>query len=268
MTQNGRGFLVKVDKDKTANYQVAISKDGEFEILDAQGTPFANLRPALKINDPGAAEKVVGRLKNLYKYHTVEQLRNPDIFSPLAGALTVKVFKAPPGAVSFVAPTQPPEPLDGPGGTLLVTSGDQVYALIKNNSELALNIAMLDLCSDWSIEQIVPPKNYSTDTFLLESKKELWLVMNITMPPEYSEGRDTLKVFATIGPGSFRFLELPALDQQFQSLRSKGRAASGVLEQLLVAFNDDTHQTRNASLEVQASAEWVVGEVTLHIRQP
>jgi hypothetical protein len=268
MTQHGRGFLVKVGKDKTANYQVAISKAGEFEILDAQGTPFTNLRPALTISDPGAAEKVVGRLKHLYKYHTVEQLRNPDIVSPLAGALTVKAFKAPPEAVSFVAPPQPPEPLDSPGGTPLVTSGDRIYVLIKNNSALDLNIAMLDLDSNWGIAQVLPPASYNKDTLLLESKKELWPVMNMKIPQGYNEGRDTLKVFATIGSASFRFLELPALDQQFQSLRSKGRTARGVLEQLLAAFNDDMHRTRNASLEVQASAEWVVGEVTLHIRQP
>jgi hypothetical protein len=268
MRQNGRGFLVTVGQDKAANYQVAISQDGEFEILDARGAPFPNLQPSLKIGAAGAAERVVRRLMQLYKYHTIEQLKNPELFSPLAGALTVQAFRAPTGALSFVAPAQPPEPLDRPGGIPLVTPGDRVYVLIRNNAALDLNIAMLDLDCDWSITQTLPPVNHHRDTFVLESKKELWLVVTMKLAPEYTEGRDILKVFATLGPASFRFLELPALSQQFRSLRSAGRATNGALEQLLAMFNDDTPQQRSASLELNASTEWTVAEVTLQMRRP
>jgi Caspase domain len=269
ITQHGRGFLKEVGRDEAANYQVAVSESGEYEILDAQGTAFTNIRPVVKIGDAGAAEKVVARLRHLYKYHTIEQLKNADVFSPLAGQLIVEAFKAPPGAEQFVPPPKgkPLEPLDAPGGMMIVKPGDTVYIHIKNNSELDLNIAMLDLDSDWSVKQNIPPPHLNKDSYLLESTKELWPILTIAFPrADYKEGREILKVLATIGPASFRFLELPPLDEPVQSLRSKGQESKGALEQLMADFNDDTLKTRSAALEMSASAEWAVAEVTLHVR--
>jgi hypothetical protein len=269
IVQHGRGFLTQVGRDKATNYQVAISENGEYEILDAQGIAFKNIRPAARIGDAGAAEKVVARLRHLYKYHTIEQLKNADVFSPLAGQLIVEAFKAPPGAEQFVPPPkgQPLEPLNAPGGMMIVKPGDTVYIHIKNNSELDLNIAMLDLDSDWSVKQNIPPKHLNKDSFLLESKKELWPILTMGFPrADYTEGREILKVLATIGPASFRFLELPPLDDPVQSLRARGRVTKGVLEQLMADFNDDMPRTRSAALEMSASAEWAVAEVTLHLR--
>jgi hypothetical protein len=248
---------------------VAISENGEYEILDAQGIAFKNIRPAVKIDDAGAAEKVVGRLRHLYKYHTIEQLKNADVFSPLAGQLVVEAFKAPPGADPSVPPPQGKvlEPLDAPGGMMMVKPGDTVYIHIKNNSQLDLNVAMLDLDSDWSVKQNMPPPALNKDQWLLESKKDLWPILRMGFPSEdYAEGRETLKVLATIGPASFRFLELPALDEQFSSLRSVGKAANGTLEELMANFNDEMPKTRSAAMEMSASAEWAVAEVTLHLR--
>jgi hypothetical protein len=267
--QHGRGFLTQVGRDEATNYQVAISDNGEYEILDAQGIAFKNIRPAVKIDDAGAAEKVVARLRHLYKYHTIEQLKNADVFSPLAGQLIVEAFKAPPGAEQFVPPPKEKvlEPLDAPGGVMMVRPGDTVYIHIKNNSQLDLNVAMLDLDSDWRVKQNVPPVHFNKDQLLLESKKDLWLVLTMGFPrPDYTEGREILKVLATIGPASFRFLELPPLDDKVRSLRASGKAAKGILEELMADFNDDEPRTRSAAMEMSASAEWAVAEVTLHLR--
>ncbi len=269
IVQHGSGFLTQVGRDQATNYQVAISECGEFEILDAQGIAFKNLRPAVKIDDAGAAEKVVARLRHLYKYHTIEQLKNADVFSPLAGQLIVEAFKAPPDAEQFVPPAQGVElePLDAPGGMMMVKPGDPIYLHIKNNSQLDLNVAMLDLDSDWSVTQNLPPNHFNKDQMLLESKKDLWLVLTLGFPrADYTEGREILKVLATLGPASFRFLELPALDAPVQLLRSVGREATGTLEQLMADFNDDRPRTRSAAMEMSASAEWAVAEVTLHLR--
>jgi hypothetical protein len=267
--QHGRGFLTEIGRDEAANYQVAISDNGEYEILDAQGVAFKNIRPAVKIDDAGAAEKVVDRLRHLYKYHTIEQLKNADVFSPLAGQLIVEAFKAPPEAEQFVPPPKGKvlEPLDAPGGMMMVKPGDRVYIHIKNNSQLDLNVAMLDLDSNWSVSQNMPPAQFNKDQLLLESKKDLWPILTMGFSSvDYTEGREILKVLATIGPASFRFLELPALDEQFSSLRTRGEKVKGTLEQLMADFNDDTHVTRSAAMEMTASAEWAVADVTLHLR--
>lgn len=267
VAQQGRGFLSIVGRDEVTNYQVAIDKSGEYQILDAGGVHYVNLRPPIKSDEQGAAEKVVERLIHLSKYQTIAALTNPDSFSPLAGGFTVNAFKAPPDAMSFVPPAQPPEPLDGPGGTPLVSVGEKIYLRIKNDTQVQLNIVLLDLEPDWSVKQRLPPEDFNSDTFILEKQKELWLALSIGLPEGYSEGRELLKALATIGPASFRFLELPPLDQQFQSLRTRaGQQVKNALEQLLESFNDDVPHTRSANLEISTGAQWMVGEAALHIR--
>jgi len=262
----GRGFLKLVGRDEAANYQVAVNAEGNYELLDPQGVAFKNLRPQIKIGEQGGAAKVVERLVHLYKYDTIQQLKNPDAFSPLAGELIVETFKAPLGAKSFKPPVEPTEPLVGPGGMPMIKAGTKFYLHIKNGSSQDLNIAVLNLDSDWSIEQVVPPDNFGSDTFPLDAKKDLWLVFTASLNQGYTEGQNTLKIFATVGNASFRFLELRALDQPFTSLRSK-RNTTGILEHLLADFNDENPRTRDVKLEVDASSEWVVAEATIHIIQ-
>jgi hypothetical protein len=269
ITKAGKGFLKVVGEKEAANYQVAVSANGEYEILDAQGNAFTNLRPPVGINNLNGAETIVGRLKHLYKFHTVEQLKNPDIFSPLAGTLLVEAFKAPAGAQSFAPPTSPPESLASPGGELSIVTGESFYLHIKNNSSSEFNIAILDLDhSDWSITQVLPSPDSGSDTRVLGKKEEVWLVFTARLGAGYQQGRETLKVFASLSSASFRFLELPALDKPFVSFRTRGGLVGSVLEQLFAEFNDDQPRTRQAVLEVAASAGWTLGEVTLHLRQP
>jgi Caspase domain len=266
--QFGQGFLKIVNQNEATNYQVAISEEGFYEILDAQGKPFNNMRPALKISDAKAAETIVARLRHLYKFHTVEQLRNADVLSPLAGKLTIEVFKAPADAKSFQAPAVAPEPLIGAGGQRTIEIGQSFYLHVRNNSAIDLNIAILDLDSAWSITQVMPPPKLGLETFPLGKNEELWLSFKAKLEPQYETGAEILKVFAAIGPARFRFLELPNLDEPFVSRTTRGlTAASNVMEQLMSEFNDDQPHTRSVELEVGASAEWIVAEVALHLHR-
>ena len=72
----GNGWVVEAQEDEESYYQVAVAKDGTYEICI--GMPIANLRPALSIDDPDAPQKLVDRLVHLTKYQSVRALDNPS----------------------------------------------------------------------------------------------------------------------------------------------------------------------------------------------
>ena len=68
----------------------------------------------------------------------------------------------------------------------------------------------------------------------LDPGKELMIPLQAYLPEGYQEGKDVIKVFATLGSSNFRVLELPDLDKPIQS---KGVTRGGdALDQLLGAF--------------------------------
>jgi hypothetical protein len=222
IANHGGGFLKRVGQEDATNYQVALSKKGDYEILDAQGAAFPHITPPLKIADGTAAEKVVARVIHLYRYHTIEQLKSPAVFSMIGGKLTVDAFKAPPDAKQMTPPpaNRPLEPVETEGGVTVVKPGESIYLRIKNDSRIDLNIGVLDLDSDWSVTQVVPPKSINLDSFPLEKGKEMWpiLTMNFSHAGD-KEARSVLKVIATIGPVNLRVLELPTLEPHASARR-------------------------------------------------
>ena len=55
--------------------------------------------------------------------------------------------------------------------------------------------------------------------------------LKVSLPQGYKEGRDVIKVFATVGPTNFRWLELPVLDQPMST--KNGIEASGAVLEVL-----------------------------------
>ena len=66
----GNGWVVEVGEGEDAHFQVAVDKEGNYEIC--LGMPIENLRPALSIDDPVSPQKVVDRLVHLGKYQSVQ----------------------------------------------------------------------------------------------------------------------------------------------------------------------------------------------------
>lgn len=265
LERHGKGFLSEGERDEAVGYQVAINAAGEYQILDSQGDEYA-IRPSVKFDAKDAAEMVVKRLIHLYKFQTIQQLKNTDAFSPLAGKLTIEAFKATPGAKSGRAPSNP-QPLDIADGSARVRPGDKIYVSIKNNSERTLNVALFGLSADWSIEQIVPPKDGGNNTVTLEAGKEIWVVLRAKLPPNQIKSRDVLRAVATVADASFRYLEMPALDQPLPSLTTRGlESPQNLTEKLLAAYTADQPRTRNFAQEMSASSEWVSDEVVIEVR--
>lgn len=259
LAEHGQGWAALAGEGEAVDYQVAIGDDGlHYEIWDPAGQPIPNLRPAISTADAQAARGVVQRLVHLAKYHSVLQLDNHDCSSPLVRALEVEVMRP---QVDYV-PGDPLElrPIADPGGTPTLVDGELVFLRIKNRARRVLNVTVLDLQPDWGISQIHPAQqDYDT----LDPDGELRVKLRVSLPPGYQEARDLLKVFATVGPASYRWLELPALNGQ--------RAFRGVptnpLEELMDALTRDQALTRNISPVVDPSHAWSMAQVEVSTKK-
>ena len=217
------------DSDKeNIDFQVAVNPEGEFEIWDPSGAKIQNLNPPIKISESNAANRVIQRLVHLAKYNNVLQLDNHDAESPLSRKLVIDLFGLPP---NFEFGDQPelqqlPPSLES-GNVNAFKEGTFIALRVQNNSSQVLNVTMLDLQPDWGITQAYPR---SSDSYFMpiDPGKSQTIPLKVSLPQRYNEGRDVIKVFATVGPTNFRWLELPVLDQPIST--KGGIEASGVLK--------------------------------------
>jgi Caspase domain len=248
--------VVAIDDDEGIAYQVALNNNGAYEICDRTGHPYSNMVP-ITLSEPDASTKVVKRLVHLAKFHIAAEIDNTDSDSPLAGKLSVEWLgtsdsyeqgdKVPPKSQMkpFADPSQP-----------TVKLGEYIFLSIQNNSLQDLNVAALDLASDWSIEKIFPGQ--SADFVTIEAGKKEVVPLRTS-----SIGQDTVKVFASVGPANFRWLELPALDKQ-QTTRSF-KSPQNALETLLSAIDEEKPKTRKLSVAASPSREWTTKQINLRV---
>jgi hypothetical protein len=252
-------FVDTVDDEGVA-YQVSLNNNGEYEIRDRTGHPYSNMVP-VKLSESDAATKVVKRLVHFAKFHAAAEIDNTDKESPLAGKLAVDWLgtsdvyeegdKIPPKSQMkpFADPSQP-----------TVKLGEYIFLSIQNNSLQALNVAALDLASDWSIEKIIPGQ--SADFVTIEAgKKEI-----VAIPTGFA-GQDTLKVFASVGASNFRWLELPALDEPTKRSLNFPKSPTNPLETLLSVIDGEKPKTRKLSVAASPSREWTTKQIDLIVTE-
>lgn len=264
ISENGNSWVelaekkVTEDDDEGVAYQVVVNNNGEYEICDRTGHPYKNITP-VKISDPDAAATAVKRLIHLAKYHATEELDNRDKTSPLAGKLTLEWLGTSdlyqPG--NAIPPKSQLKKFPDPSNQT-VKKGEYIFLSIQNTSFQALNVAVLDLASDWSVEQVHPGggENFVT---IEAGKKEIVPIR------ASSAGKDNVKVFATVDQANFRWLELPSLDKQFGFRGFK--APSNPLELLLEAIDKEKPPTRKLSVVASPSREWTTKQINLTVTE-
>lgn len=253
------------DNENLQRYYVAINPRGEYEICDSTGILYDNIRPPINIDESRAAQKLVKRLEHLAKYHAALELNNPR--SPLTGKLEVEWL----GSLEFYDPIDPipPQlkmrPLDNPYRPT-IREKEWIFLQIINHYSSPLNIAVLDLASNWAIDQVYP--SHPTENFVTlmpgKANKEI-IFFQVSLPDGYENVTDIVKVFATKGAPNFRWLELPALDKPLVSSQSKSRG-SDPLENLLAAIAEDQPGSRqlNAAFAYQ---EWTTKEIQVRVQK-
>jgi len=228
---------------------------------------IGNLRPPVKADDPGVAERIAKRLVHLTKYFNVQALTAPE--SEEGQLLRVELL--PPSAEGKESgpPVYPPETKV----TLKVTNALTPNPDDINDPTRILNITILNLQADWGITQIFPKGAGASEILQPGRSKEMKL--KTYLPEGYSETRDVLKVFATQKTTSFRWLELPVLDQAPKAKGGTRGIIADPLEKLISAFTSDEAPSRQdmttRSVEVisdsSAAKTWAVAQVEMHVKK-
>ena len=161
-------------------------------------------------------------------------------------------------------PGDPPEPQ--PFEDPSAAPGDWLFARVTNKSSQVLNVAVLDMSPDWSITQVHPTW---ADFVALDPDAEEIFPLVAGLPEGYEEGSDVLKVFATLGPANFKWLELPELDNPPTRTAAITRSVEegDPLEQILSAFTDEQPKTRNLNPAEYPSRGWATAQVEVHIKK-
>lgn len=259
----GSGWLKLADAQQKEDYLVAVNQKGEYEICI--GTPIANLTPALKIEDSDAPQKVVKRLVHLVKYQAIQQLSNQ--FSDLTNKLEVELLTQPNWQPGMPKKPQPfPDPTN-----LVVKSGEYAFLRIKNTSSQVLNVAVLDLESNWAVSRIqlqIPEGIF----YPFDPNQEILIPLAMKLPDtgKSSKGAETLKVFATVKPNDFRWLELPSLEQEIDQKSATLIRGENPLGQFMAAVGADVDTqpeipSYRATAIFDPSHEWTTKEIQISI---
>ena len=263
----GNGWVVEVKQGEAAHYQVAVGRNGEYEI--SIGTPIKNLLPMLMINDSQAAEKVVERLIHLVKYQSVQALDNP------ASELTEYV--------EFQLCDQNKQPFPDQNNITL-TPGKISYLRIKNTSSHPLNIAVLNLEPTWQISQ-VPIQGDSSPFFALQINQQTYTKLRLQLSGNrYQQAQEIVKIFVTKGLANFQWLTLPALDRSLdkgnlnlqlaekaEELRTRGNTQkinplNHLLSQIGADIDNPPDKTRTLLYEPDPDAEWMTQQIQITVR--
>lgn len=256
------GFVEAADENmgEVVDYQIDINHLDEYEIWDSAGVLLPNLHPALKINEPDSARRLVERLVQLAKYHSLLKLENYDDLSPLTHKLKVALL----GHQAKFLRGQPIKPLSFKETPPALQTGEWTFVQITNKSSKPLNVAVLDFQPDWGVSQVYPSQsNFET----IDPGDKRIIPLKASLPGDYQSGIDVIKVFGTVGPTNFRWLEMPALDQPGSRSRSKAReySPSSPLEKMLDAIASG--KTRNVSSMPSPSEEWVTAQKEIRINK-
>lgn len=255
-----QGWVELASDDETANYQITLNNKGEYEICDPSGTVIKNLRPPIKFNDADAAITIVRRLIHLAKYCAVQQLDNYYHKSNLPGrklAFTVELAGKQIDYDPVEAPS--PQPIEEAGNTPVLNVGEWIFIRIRNDSSQPLNVTILAIQPDWSIEQVYP---YGTGNFItFDPGQEELLPLQTNLPNGYQEAQDIIKVFATVGATDFHWLELPPLDKPIFSIGEK--APQNPLEEILSAIAAEQPPMKNVQPVRYAAAEWITEQLII-----
>ena len=181
--------------------------------------------------------------------------------SRLKKALTVELSKAPDdlnleNQIEF----------ENPSDFLRLNLDDLLLVRIKNNSSINLNITALVLQPDWSISQIYP---YDQVSLFEEFKlgQEDIIILKASLPNGYQNKVDIIKVFATVSPTNFRWLELPVLDHLSPSNQSRNLdKPANSLEDFFSIINSETQSlNRNLTPASSLKQEWVTNQVMVSV---
>ncbi|MCT7979802.1 caspase family protein [Laspinema olomoucense] len=255
--------------DEEIDYLLCINNQEEYEICDTAGLPYKNINPTVKIDEHEASKKITQRLIHLSKYKAVQELYNSA--STLLDNLQIKwLGKLYDYAVEADGPPENLrkfQPLDDPLNPT-IQEGETIFLEIINLHSHPLRVAILELQSDWAIEQAWPKAKSEAYVEISPGVAHRDVaVFCPSLPEGYQEGVDIIKVFATLGEAELRGLALPALDSPIVAPPGyRGYSGSDPLSLLAEAIAQEKPQDRKLNA-AYSYREWVVKQFTVRVKQ-
>lgn len=246
------------------DFQVAVNRYDEFEIRDVSGQ-LLNIRPLIKTSDEDSVNIILRRLVHLTKFRNVQLIDNTDPTSPLANKLSVEfglveeVEKDGKTLKKFIALEMPARPL---------SVGEKCGLRITNKSDKNLSLVIMDLAPDHEISQMYPE---NADYDLLEAGKTVtYDSMETALPDTYQQGAEIFKIFATVEGTSFRWLELPPLDNPAASATRSSQTPKNALEELMSSFAAPAVRKMKKTVNLSSSegVGWATASIEIQIRRP
>lgn len=247
-------FCSELEKDENVDYFVSLNSIGEYFILDSQKQPIENLLFPIKVNEPEATKKLIDRLIHVARYESILDLDNEDAFATLNGKLKVELVKS---------VKRQPVVLNVDGKVPVLEENEKgVDLIICNESDRTLNITALNLDADFSISKYYPE---GATYEVVEPGQKIRKELNLSLPENYEEAVNVIKVFATVDGTNFQLLELPALDLSRKGVEHP--EPKNALEQLLAAVVDEDNPQRKMTVVTDASEEWTTEKVEVMVRK-
>jgi caspase domain-containing protein len=264
--EKSESFLELISSDDTtADFQVSFNNDAEYEIWDPAGTSLPNINPPLKIHDGNSARNLIQRLEHLSRYKNIQLIDNQDPASPLSGKLIVELFALPEDHdLADGYDDKYLKPLDFRDNIKTAKTGQKMVMRIRNNSNQVLNVSALNLQPRYGVVQIYPSEPFENFVPIDPGKME-FIPLTAGLPEGYKEGKDIIKVFATIDQTNFRMLELPSLDQPKTTREATRGNISSPLEELMANIAKDKPATRNLDVSSAPSRGWTTAQIELNI---
>ncbi|MFB2835000.1 caspase family protein [Floridanema evergladense] len=245
-------FCSETEKDENLDYFISLNCEGEYLILDVQKKTIKNVRSPIKINEPEAPKRLINRLVHVARYQSILDLDNEDAFAPLNGKIKVELLKSVKRQLVVV----------NTGDNVPVLEiDDSVVLRISNQSNLTVNITALILQPDLSIQKLYPE---FAPYEVVEPGQYREAEIELSLPENYEEGVDIIKVFATLDGTNFQLLELPALDQSRKGFGNQ--KPTNALEELLAAVVDENSPQRNMKVVTSASKKWTTEKVEVVVK--
>ena len=247
-------FCSDEEKKENVDYFVSLTSDGEYLILDENKEPIKNLLFSIKVDEPEASKKLINRLIHVARYETILDLDNEDAFATLNGKLKVEVVKS---------VKRQPVVLNADGKVPVLEEKEKgVGLIIRNESNRTLNITALNLDADFSISKFYPD---GAPYEVVEPGQNITRELKLSLPQNYEEAANIIKVFATVDGTNFQFLELPPLDQSRKGFGKE--KPTNALEQLLAAVVDENNPQRKITVVIDPSEKWTTEKVEVVVKK-
>ncbi|KAH6652851.1 putative caspase [Truncatella angustata] len=195
-----------IDGAQTPVYQVVLSSDNEYEILDSSSRKITNLPPMPE--DRTDIGRICNVLEHLARFEMVKGLTNETPTETFRKSFDIHIISQ--GKIF------------GPGEQIEVRHNSIIEVIMKNVGETVLYIHVYNLGPCWQVKGIyhgtyeaVPPRKVRYDgqqAFAGRSSRKIKMTIPVVMQ-EYGSCEDVIKIFVTTHPTIFDSLELPNLDE-------------------------------------------------------